>query len=291
MPLTITDVRAHPGDSAYLIDDGKTAVLYDSGFAFTGYAVADQIAAVLGDRTLDAIFLTHSHYDHALGSVYVRRRYPDATVYAGEYAVKIFAKPTARQVMRDLDRKCAAKSGVTDYEDLIDDLHVDVPVRDGDIIDAGDLHFTVVELPGHTRCSIGFYLASEKLLLSSETLGVFDGHETILPSYLIGCQTAIDSIEKAEKLDIETLLLPHIGVLDRAHTAFYLNNMKKSAVETAQTIADILKSGGSKADAMQWFKDTFYRGNVVDIYPLDAMELNTSIMIDLIEREYLHPQK
>ena len=29
-PLTITDVRAIPGDSAFLIDDGQTAVLYDT---------------------------------------------------------------------------------------------------------------------------------------------------------------------------------------------------------------------------------------------------------------------
>ena len=67
--MTITDVRVHPGDSGFLLDDGQTAILYDSGFAFTGYAVADKIKTILGARPLDYIFLTHSHYDHALGSV------------------------------------------------------------------------------------------------------------------------------------------------------------------------------------------------------------------------------
>lgn len=33
--LAITDVRTLPGDSGFLIDDGKTAVLYDTGFGFT----------------------------------------------------------------------------------------------------------------------------------------------------------------------------------------------------------------------------------------------------------------
>ena len=59
--IKITDVRAHGGDSAFLIDDGKTAIMYDSGFAFTGYKVADNIKKILGDRKLDYIFLTHSH--------------------------------------------------------------------------------------------------------------------------------------------------------------------------------------------------------------------------------------
>ena len=68
IPLTITDVRAVAGDSAFLIDDGETAVLCDTGFGFTGYSVADNIQRILGDRPLDYILLTHSHYDHALGS-------------------------------------------------------------------------------------------------------------------------------------------------------------------------------------------------------------------------------
>ena len=78
--LKITDVRALEGDSAFLIDDGKTSVLCDSGFAFTGARVADNIRNVLGSRGLDYIFLTHSHYDHALGSVYAKKAYPDAKV-------------------------------------------------------------------------------------------------------------------------------------------------------------------------------------------------------------------
>ena len=44
--IKITDVRVNPGDSAFLIDDGKTAIMYDSGFAFTGYGVADKIKKI-----------------------------------------------------------------------------------------------------------------------------------------------------------------------------------------------------------------------------------------------------
>lgn len=76
LDLRITDVRAVPADSAFLVDDGETAILYDSGFAFTGNAVAQNVRRALGDRPLDFIFLTHSHYDHALGAVYVKQVFP-----------------------------------------------------------------------------------------------------------------------------------------------------------------------------------------------------------------------
>ena len=56
--MKITDVRAVPGDSAFLLDDGKTAILCDTGFAFTGCTVAENIKKALGDRPLDYISMT-----------------------------------------------------------------------------------------------------------------------------------------------------------------------------------------------------------------------------------------
>lgn len=285
MNIKITDVRAHKGDSAFLIDSGKASVLYDSGFAFTGYKVAENIKNELGGRPLDYIFLTHSHYDHALGSVYARRYYPDAKVVAGEYTSKIFAKDSAKSVMRDLDRKLAKACGVTDYEDLIDELRVDITVKDGDKIQAGDMLFTVIALPGHTRCSVGYYLESEKLMLSSETLGVFDGDKTVVPSYLIGIKETLDSIDKVALLDIEHILLPHYGLLDKEQTKLYLTTAKKSAQDTFEEIASLLKKGRSKAECVEYFKEKFYKGYVKAIYPVDAMELNTDITIELIAKE------
>lgn len=284
--ITITDVRVNPGDAAFLIDDGKTAIMYDSGFAFTGYGVAYKIKNILGERSLDYIFLTHSHYDHALGSVYALKYWPDAKVVAGEYATKIFAKPTAKAVMRDLDRKFAEKCGAGEYEDLIDDLKVDIPVSDGDIIKAGDMEFEVVNLPGHTKCSIGYYCPEQKLLLSCETVGVYNGSDDVVPSYLVGYDMTIASIERVQKLDIKNILVPHFGLLDSERTEFYLKKAMESAVETAQEITAMLKNGRSKEDIVQFFKDKFYYGYIKEIYPIDAMELNTGIMIDLLKREF-----
>ncbi|MBQ2763535.1 MAG: MBL fold metallo-hydrolase, partial [Firmicutes bacterium] len=237
MNLTITDVRAVPGDSAFLIDDGKTSIMLDSGFAFTGYQVADNIKAVLGDRDLDYIFLTHSHYDHALGSAYALQYWPDAKVVAGEYATKIFAKPTAKAVMRDLDRKFADKCGVGEYEDRIDDLKVDIPAADGDLIHAGGMTFRVVNLPGHTKCSVGYYLEEEKLLISTESIGIYAGDDVIFPSYLVGYQMTLDSIEKAASLDAEQLMIPHCGLLPKEKTEWFLKTARENAVETAEGIA------------------------------------------------------
>ncbi len=288
MKLKITDVRADKGDSAFLIDDGKTAVLYDTGFAFTGYAVAENIKKELGDRKLDYILLTHSHYDHAAGTPYVLKFWKDAKVVAGEYAVKIFGKPTAKAVMRDLDKKHAKKCGITEYEDLIDDLKVDIAVKDGDKIKAGDMTFTALNLPGHTKCSIGYYSEENKLLLSCETLGNFDGTTHITPLYLVGVEMALNSIKKAKELEIENILIPHHGLLNKEQTKYFLEHTYEVNESCANEIAAILKRGGSKEEAMKYFIETFYGYRKNNMPPIDALNLNTGIMVDLIEKEMVN---
>ncbi len=280
--FTITDVRANPGDSAFLIDDGTTAVLYDSGFAFTGYEVGRNIKQKLGSRPLDYIFLTHSHYDHALGSAYALKYWPDAKVVASEYASRIFAKPTARAVMRDLDCKFAKACGIGEYDDLIDNLRVDIAVTHGDVIKAGDMEFEAIALPGHTRCSVGYYCAAQRLLLGSETIGVYNGAGDVVPSYLVGYEMTLKSIDSLASYDIEHILVPHFGLLSHEAARAYLAKARQRAVSTFETIAAMHNGGASRAQIIEWFKDEFYHDYIREIYPVDAMELNTGIMIDLI---------
>ncbi|MBE6589664.1 MAG: MBL fold metallo-hydrolase [Ruminococcaceae bacterium] len=283
----ITDVRAVKGDSAFLIDDGECAILYDTGFAFTGERVAQNVKKVLGDRPLDYIFLTHSHYDHAAGTPYVKRAFPNATVVAGAYAARIFEKPSAKALMRELDAKAAAKSGVFVYEDLIDRLFVERTVEDGDVIDVGKMRFEVLSLPGHTKCSVGYYCRELGLLLSSETLGVFNGKDDVVPSYLVGYEMSLFSIARIEALAPERILLPHLGLIEGETVRFYIKRAKERAVEVAETVKKMLLEGRKTEEIVSWFETTFWRGYVREIYPIDAMRLNTGITVRLLARELL----
>lgn len=285
--ITITDVRAVPGDCSFLLDDGKTAVLYDTGFGFTGCRIADNIRKVLGERPLDYILLTHSHYDHVLATPYITKVYPKAKVIAGEYVARIFQRPSAKEIMRELDRKAAVKHDMAVYEDLIDHLNVDITVKDGDRFNCGDFVFEGIALPGHTKCSMGFYLPEHKLLLGSETLGVYFGNGTYLPFFLVGYQLTRNAFAKVKQLEIENILLPHYGVVDREEAEGYLENSEAATVETAQKMLSMLKEGKTKEEILAFFEERDYRENVKPTYPIDAFRLNTSIMIEQIRKEFL----
>ena len=270
-----------------MIDDGKTSILYDTGFGFTGYAVAENIKKILGERPLDYIFLTHSHYDHALGSAYILRHFPNAKVVAGTYAADVFKRDGAKRVMKELDSKFARTCGVTDYEFLGDELRVDIAVDDGDVVKAGDMEFEVISLPGHTRCCVAFYFAKEELLLSNETLGVYDGDTTIMPVFLVSFSDALSSIEKIEERKVTSIVAPHLGLLNQTQTDFFLGNMKSAAQNTADHFLDSIKNGLCDDEIIEQYKQKYWHGYIKEIYPEDAMRLNTSIMISLIKKELL----
>lgn len=287
MAITITDLRTLPGDSAFLLDDGKTAILYDTGFGFTGPTLVKNLKNILQDRSLDYIFLTHSHYDHALGSVHVAKAYPDVKVVAHSYAAEVFARSSARSVMRQLDQRVARMNGITDNEDLTDQLKVDIAVQDGDSLTCGDLRFTVVGLPGHTKCSVGFYLQEEKLLLGTETLGVYFGQDIYLPSYLVGYGLTLDAYDKVRKLSVEKMLLPHYGVVEKAEAEEYLDKAEKVSRETAEVIKFLFRDGKAHEEIAAYLEQTLYKTNVAPIYPVDAFRLNTDFMIELIKKELI----
>lgn len=282
--LQVYDVRVLPGDSGFLLDDGVTSILVDTGFGFTGFRMADNIAKVLGERGLDYIFLTHSHYDHALGSAYVLRRYPEATVVAGRYAASVFPRPGAQRVMRELDGKFAAENGVTDYEFLGEELRVDIACDDGDRIRAGSMDFQALSLPGHTRCSVGYYCADQKLLIATESLGVYDGAEGIVPSYLVSYEDVLRSVERMESLEIEGILSPHFGLLNAEQTAFFLKNARRCAVEGRDFLLELADAGKTEEEMFCAFRDKYGNDYIRSIYPDAAMRMNTMIMIEMLKR-------
>ena len=59
-------------------------------------------------------------------------------------------------------------------------------------------------------------------------------------------------------------------------------------LELEEKIVSMLKENTPKEKIADWFMERFYNGYIKDIYPIDAIKLNTGITIDLIERELLN---
>ncbi|MFA6931059.1 MAG: MBL fold metallo-hydrolase [Lentisphaeria bacterium] len=283
--FTLTNVGAIPGSDAFLLLTNEKAALLDSGFSFCAERMLDKISGILGARNLDYVLLTHSHYDHASGSMYCKTRWPQVQIVASSHTAKVFGKESARNLMRELNDSAARLNGQEQYLDLLANLQVDRIVKEGDIVDLGSLQLRVLELPGHTRCSIGFYDEKAKLLLACETLGVSSAPDLVMPCCLVSYSLSLQAITRVETLDIQHLLLPHSGLLEGGDCVRFLAAARYWLQESRRRIREAHEQGKNIAELLQLFKDLFYTELARRNQPEKAFDLNASYLIPLLLQE------
>ena len=139
------------GINAYVIGD----VIVDAGLASS----AKKLVKAVEGRPIRALAATHAHVDHLGGA----RRLVDALelplwVSAGDAGDARSGEPT---VPKSRVRPLMTFIGGFDGVDVAREL------REGDEVAAG---FVVVEAPGHSPGHIGFWRASDRVLLTGDVL-------------------------------------------------------------------------------------------------------------------------
>jgi glyoxylase-like metal-dependent hydrolase (beta-lactamase superfamily II) len=285
MPYIIHPVGALAGSEAFLLLTPEKSALLDSGFSFCAEAMLDKVSALLGTRSLDYVLLTHSHYDHASGSAYCHRRWPDVCVVASAYAAKVLAKDSVRATMRELNAAAAALNGCRQWVDRLDELTVHRCVEEGDELDLGSISLRVLAAPGHTRCSIMFYAPAAALLLSCETLGVHAGPGLVMPCCLVGYQQSLQALDRVMAMPLRSMLLPHHGLIHGDQCQEFLRDSRYWLVETHRRVHQAHADGASDAELHQLLRELFYTDIAQLIQPEQAFELNASYTIPLLLRE------
>ncbi len=142
-------------NNVYILDDGAATFVVDPT------ADVDRILQALGDRKLDAIILTHHHFDH-MGAAYDLRERTGAKVMASATDAPYIEDEDLAS--RDMRKKKVCP--------------VDQKLHDGDIVQIGNMAWKVLATPGHTKGSIclfidprfGTHPEGRPVLISGDTL-------------------------------------------------------------------------------------------------------------------------
>lgn len=116
---------------------------------------APRIMRAVGDRTVEAIVLTHCHWDH-VGAAAALRELTGARVIASSTDAVFI---TGEQLY-DGGRM------------PVEPCPVDLAVDDGDVVEIGTSKWQVIATPGHTKGSVCFFVETDAapVLISGDTL-------------------------------------------------------------------------------------------------------------------------
>ena len=131
-------------------DDTKEVLIIDPG------ASAKQLAEKVKEQGLKpvAILLTHGHFDHIMG----------IDGFLSEFDVPVYVHEEDADAMEDpvLNQSSTYTSGYTFGKALY--------LRDRQTLELAGYTFQVIHTPGHTKGGCCYYVASEGVLFSGDTL-------------------------------------------------------------------------------------------------------------------------
>ena len=222
----------------YYLYKGEKNVLIDCGLSCT----AEKLLEIL-EENIDAVLITHSHFDHIGGLPVILEQY-DAEVAAHESVARLLGKEKViKSWMRDNGEFCK-KAYEAEVEESEFPKKIDVSLKDGD-----DYHgLEIIETPGHSPDTISIYLRRENVLIASDALGYFTSSGRIVPLFFYNYESYLNSIKKIK------MLKPYI--LGLGHVYFFRGKECDKAVENSLNetlkLADMIKSGISDEELLEY---------------------------------------
>jgi len=207
-----------PEMCVYLLK-GNESMIIEGGMSYIVPTMLKQFQ----ERNIDPskisrLLILHSHFDHCGIVPFFKRMLPQLKVVGSKRSQELFHKEKVVQFIRDRNREMikflrmdqeAAKLGL-DFEQIA----VEEVVREGDVIDLGEgVEVRIIEMPGHSSCSIAAYVESLKALFPSDSGGIPGEGEEIFPSGNEDFILYQKSLEKLLPLKVEILGAARNGAL------------------------------------------------------------------------------
>lgn len=162
----ITHITDSMGVSFTLIEGGKKAVLFD-----TGYGLEDVSAYIstLTDKPVK-VFLSHGHHDHVLGARWFSKAYLSSEDM-NEFTERTGAFQRSKVMKQARDKGVQLPSDFMTAAIALPDpilFRERVGIFESHTETLGEKEIKVIRIPGHTPGSIVIYIPDDRLLLTGD---------------------------------------------------------------------------------------------------------------------------
>lgn len=266
------------GHFNHYIAGHEKAALIEGGMTAGISVLQEQWNKLTSPPQLQYILAMHSHFDHVCGIPWLRKLFPSAQVLGSNRAKKTLDSEKACGLMKMGDDIVTEKYlnsnrlSVRPEEMEISLLKIDQVVGEGDVVDlGGGLDLKILEIPGHSPCSIAAWLAQDQVMFVSDAAGTCLSDGLIAPVFFQDYDLYVDSIKRLLTYPIEVLAVGHgEAVIGKERVRDHLQGALQSAEEAFRQIEGKIRSGVNEEELARNLYDTYMTDGLAD-YPAPIM--------------------
>ena len=269
------------GEKNYLVDAGPAAKAPEFFKKMT--RVLSETAGPEQSK-IDALLLTHSHWDHVGGASYLQERF-DFEVLASERTVELLRKS---KVIRLIDRM---NQGFKDLIKNRSDIHFTglnqmKPLTAGTSIQLDrESKLEVFAVPGHTKCSLAYLLTPQKILFPGDAAGLMEPDATIRPLFFSSYSDYENSIRILLDLEAKVMALPHNKPIEgETRVKSFLEASLRKTREVRDIIQKYLAEGRNVTRVSELIYEREFP-NISFMGPRDILIMNLESMVRSVLQE------
>jgi glyoxylase-like metal-dependent hydrolase (beta-lactamase superfamily II) len=273
---------------AYIVGGGQDYALLGGAMAYVAPDVLEQLNRFgIDEDKIHRIVVLHSHFDHCGMVPFLKRRWPWAVVTASARSKELLQKPNVIESIAAFNQAMMAQSSLTDSaeeRDLrFDGINVEAVVGEGDVLTCSDLSLEILDVPGHSSCSIAIYVPQEKALFASDAGGIPFG-DKIFTAANANFDLYQQSLEKMAGRDVAIFLAEHYGALAGAEGRRFLANAMAAAAETRRSLEEAYRATGDEARTTAIVTDRIMAETPEGFLPREVVAIVAGQMVHYIAK-------
>jgi glyoxylase-like metal-dependent hydrolase (beta-lactamase superfamily II) len=273
---------------AYLVGDGSEYALLGGAMAYVAPDVLEQVDDFgIDEQKIRRIVVLHSHFDHCGMVPFLKRRWPWVTVTASRKSQELLGKQKVIDSIEMLNQAMIAQNGLTGNGQALDlrfsGIEVDAVVGEGDVLACSDLSLEIMEVPGHSSCSIAVYIPEEKALFASDAGGIPFG-DKIFTAANANFDLYQQSLEKMAARDVDILLAEHYGAQSGPEGRQFLGKAMAAAAETRRSLEETYAETGDVAKTTEIITDKIMADAPKGFLPREVVAIVAGQMVHFIAK-------
>ena len=249
----------------YLLEGDRESMIVSGGMSYLVPTLLEQFDEYGIDETrITKLLILHAHFDHIGAIPFFKRRNSSIEVYASARGWEILGMPKAITTINEFGRHVAVHMG---FEEVYSQYDIEwgddisgKTLVEGDHLGVEPLEGIVYETPGHSSCSVSFYVPSIKALFPSDGGGI-PYKEMIIAAGNSNYTQYQKSLEKIEDLDVEFLCADHYGYIVGEEAKNYIRESIQAARARRSEMEEVYLKSRDTEIATRELVERFFKDN------------------------------